>query len=181
MTTAEAMLQSYVSSKQKCIAVQNFVNRLQTPKKCCLLDPCSQSQRRNMDKHEEIGISSCKEGSSTLPYQALRSQFGSCTNGPSTFEPVCSNGCPTTILRNLSRPSLLCSITSSLNLLVKTLPGRGGIVTCAGQYERCPSDQHTLALSLSRISRKYSKSEYLLRTTEWRNLKAGMFVRVCIS
>lgn len=77
----------------------------------------------------------------SLSYQALRSQFGSCTNGPRTFDPVCSSGCPTTILRNLSRPSRLCSITSSLNRFVKTFPGRGGIVTC-----RCVSAVLTVAV-----------------------------------
>jgi hypothetical protein len=50
---------------------------------------------------------------------------------------------------------------------VKTLPGNGGMVT--------------LALSRSNMSRKYSKSEYRRRTTEWRSLKAGMLVRVWIS
>ena len=118
-------------------------------------------------------------------YHALRSQFGSfmlsaqedpllshmvnspCTKGPSTLLPVCSSGCPTTICKNLCRPSLLCSITSSLKRFVNTLPGRGGIVT--------------LALSRSRMSRKYSKSLYRRRTTLWRSLKAGMLVRVWIS
>ena len=79
------------------------------------------------------GNSSNRRVLSIVFYQALRSQLGSCTNGPSTFEPVCSSGCPTTILRNLSNPSLLCSITSSLNLLVNTLPGSGGIVTLQSQ------------------------------------------------
>ena len=48
------------------------------------------------------------------------------------------------ICRNRSRPSLLCSMTSSENLFVKTLPGRGGMETRED--------------SLSRISRKCSKS-----------------------
>jgi hypothetical protein len=34
----------------------------------------------------------------------------------------------------------------------------------------------TLVLSLSRISRNASKSEYLRLTTEWRSLNAGMLV-----
>lgn len=55
--------------------------------------------------------------------------FLPCTNGPRTLLPVCSNGCPTTICKNLCRPSLRCSITSSENRFVKTLPGRGGMVT----------------------------------------------------
>src|SRR5262249_43372958 len=45
-----------------------------------------------------------------------------------------------------------------------TFPGRGGMVT--------------IELSISMMSRKYSKSEYLRRTIEVRNLKAGMLVRV---
>lgn len=81
--------------------------------------------------------------------------------------PVCNNGCPTTILKNFSSPALRPSMTSSLNRFVNTLPGSGGIVT--------------LALSLSRISLKYSKSEYRLRTVDCRSLKAGMFVRHTIS
>ena len=68
-----------------------------------------------------------------------------CTKLAKTLLPVCSNGCPTTICKNRCSPSLRCSITSSLNLLVKTFPGKGGIVTRAD--------------SRSRISRKYSKSE----------------------
>lgn len=96
-----------------------------------------------------------------------------------TFEPVCSNGCPATlqetlalsrgllhldayICRNFSRPSLRCSITSSENLFVNTLPGSDGIVTRVD--------------SLSSISRKYSKSLYRLRTDDCFSLKAGMFV-----
>jgi len=78
-------------------------------------------------------------------HQALRSQFGSCMNAPRTLLPVCNSGCPTTICRKRCRPSLLCSITSSENRLVNTFPGSGGMVT--------------LAVSRSRTSRKYSKSE----------------------
>jgi hypothetical protein len=58
---------------------------------------------------------------------------------------TCNKGCPATTLKNLSKPSLLLSITSSLNLFVNTFPGRGGIFT--------------LVDSRSRISRKASKSE----------------------
>ncbi len=39
----------------------------------------------------------------------------------------------------------------------------------------------TRVLSRSRISRKYSKSLYLLRTEEYLSLNAGMLVRVTIS
>ena len=68
-----------------------------------------------------------------------------CTKLASTLLPVCNSGCPTTICKNRCSPSLLCSITSSLNRFVNTFPGSGGIVT--------------RALSRSSISRKYSKSE----------------------
>lgn len=53
-------------------------------------------------------------------------------------------------------------MTSSVNRLVKTFPGKGGILTRVD--------------SLSRISRKYSKSEYRLRTEEYLTRNAGMFV-----
>ena len=102
------------------------------------------------------------------PYHEFLSQFGSvsqlaalsppdvlffhhkwnhspCTKLASTLLPVCNSGCPTTICKNRCSPSLLCSITSSLNRFVNTFPGSGGIVT--------------RALSRSSISRKYSKSE----------------------
>jgi len=46
-------------------------------------------------------------------YQALRSQFGSCTKPPNTLLPVCSNGCPTTIFRKRSSPRRRSSITAS--------------------------------------------------------------------
>ena len=84
-----------------------------------------------------------------------------------TLLPVCNKGWPATICRNLCRPSRRCSITSSLKRFVKTFPGSGGIVT--------------LVLSRSRISRKYSKSEYRRRTMDCLSLKAGMFVRHMIS
>lgn len=58
---------------------------------------------------------------------------------------TCSKGCPATMLKKRSRPSLLLSITSSENLLVNTFPGRGGILT---RVDSC-----------SRISRNASKSE----------------------
>lgn len=58
---------------------------------------------------------------------------------------TCSNGCPATILKNLSSPSRRPSITSSENRLVKTFPGSGGILTRVD--------------SRSRMSRKASKSE----------------------
>ena len=73
------------------------------------------------------------------------SHCGSWINAHNTFEPVCKRGCPATlkislhnstwnsdgnyIWRNFSKPSLLCSITSSEKRLVNTLPGRGGIET----------------------------------------------------
>lgn len=53
-------------------------------------------------------------------------------------------------------------MTSSVNRFVKTLPGRGGIETRED--------------SLSRISRKCSKSLYRRRTEEDLSLNAGMFV-----
>ncbi|POS88397.1 hypothetical protein EPUL_000049 [Erysiphe pulchra] len=68
-----------------------------------------------------------------------------CTKLANTLLPVCSKGCPTTICKNLCKPSPRCSITSSLKRFVKTFPGRGGMVTRAD--------------SLSKISRKCSKSE----------------------
>jgi hypothetical protein len=58
---------------------------------------------------------------------------------------TCNNGCPATILKKRSSPSLLLSITSSEKRLVKTFPGRVGMFT--------------LVDSCSRISRKASKSE----------------------
>ena len=94
-------------------------------------------------------------------------QHSPCTKLANTLLPVCSKGWPTTICRNRCNPSLLCSITSSLNRLVNTLPGSGGIVT--------------LALSRSSMSRKYSKSEYRRRTVLCLSLKAGMLVRQTIS
>lgn len=60
-------------------------------------------------------------------------------------ELTCSNGCPATILKNLSSPSRLPSMTSSENLFVNTFPGSGGILTRVD--------------SRSRMSRKASKSE----------------------
>ena len=90
-----------------------------------------------------------------------------CTKAPNTLDCVCNSGCPTTILRNLSNPSLLASITSSLNRFVNTFPGSGGMVT--------------RLLSRSRMSRKASKSEYRRRTVEWRSLKVGITVRQVIS
>ncbi|KAF8829161.1 hypothetical protein HHX47_DHR3000797, partial [Lentinula edodes] len=48
------------------------------------------------------------------------------------------NGCPATILKKRSKPSLRLSITSSENRFVKTFPGRGGIFTLldvAGRVE----------------------------------------------
>jgi hypothetical protein len=89
------------------------------------------------------------------------------TKPTSTLLPVCNSGCPTTICRNRCNPSFRCSITSSLNRLVKTLPGSGGIVT--------------RALSRSRISLKYSKSLYLRLTMLCLSLKAGILVRHTIS
>lgn len=100
-------------------------------------------------------------------HHTFRSQFGSCIKLARTLLPVCSRGWPATICRNLCKPSRRCSITSSLNRLVKTFPGSGGIVT--------------LVLSRSRISLKYSKSEYRRRTMECLSLNAGMFVRQIIS
>lgn len=90
-----------------------------------------------------------------------------CIKLASTLLPVCSSGCPATICRNRWSPSRRCSMTSSLNRFVNTLPGRGGIVT--------------RVLSRSRMSRKYSKSEYRRRTTECFSLNAGMLVRQTIS
>lgn len=82
----------------------------------------------------------------------VRSQLGSCTKLASTLLPVCSSGWPTTICRNLCSPSRRCSITSSENRFVNTLPGSGGMVT---------RDD-----SRSRMSRKCSKSLYRRRTLE---------------
>ena len=109
---------------------------------------------------------------SVLPYCytslfALFWKYSPCTKLASTLLPVCSRGWPTTIWRNRCSPSRLCSITSSLNRFVNTLPGNGGIVT--------------LALSRSSMSRKYSKSEYRRRTVLCLSLKAGMLVRQIIS
>lgn len=75
---------------------------------------------------------------------------------------TCKSGCPATICKNRSNPSLRPSITSSVNRLVNTLPGNAGIFT--------------RVLSRSRMSRKYSKSEYRRRTELYRILNAGMFV-----
>ena len=66
------------------------------------------------------------------------------------------------MLKKRSKPSRLASMTSSENRFVKTFPGRGGILTRVD--------------SRSNISLKASKSEYRLRTTECRSLKAGIFV-----
>lgn len=96
------------------------------------------------------------------------SQAGSCKKAHSTLLPVyqskkkistssypqlqrkrqkhtCNNGCPATILRKRSSPSLLLSITSSEKRLVNTFPGSAGIFT---RVDSC-----------SRISRNASKSE----------------------
>lgn len=51
-------------------------------------------------------------------HQAFRSQFGSCTNAPRTLLPVCSNGCPTTIFKNRSKPLLRSSMTLSSKRLM---------------------------------------------------------------
>ena len=56
------------------------------------------------------------------------------------------------MVKKRSKPSLRASMTSSEKRLVKTLPGKGGMLTRVD--------------SRSRISRKASKSEYRLRTTE---------------
>jgi len=81
----------------------------------------------------------------TSQTHCILSQAGSCKNAHSTLLPVCNNGCPATILKKRSSPSLLLSITSSEKRLVKTFPGRVGMFT--------------LVDSCSRISRKASKSE----------------------
>lgn len=86
---------------------------------------------------------SCNEGKNQE--KSLKKKNSPCTKLAMTLLPVCSNGCPTTICRNRCNPSRRCSITSSENRFVKTLPGSGGIVT--------------RALSRSRISLKCSKSE----------------------
>ena len=95
--------------------------------------------------------------------QPTLSHWGSWINAHKTLDPVCNSGWPATLLinivmesryiwRNLSKPSLRCSMTSSENRFVKTLPGSGGI--------------ETLDDSRSRMSRKCSKSLYRLRTDE---------------
>lgn len=58
---------------------------------------------------------------------------------------TCSKGWLATPVMNLSKPSLLLSMTSSVNRFVKTFPGKGGMFT--------------LVVSRSRMSLKYSKSE----------------------
>jgi len=64
------------------------------------------------------------------------------------------------ICKNLSKPALLCSITSSLKRLVNTFPGSEGILT--------------RELSLSKASLNHSNSLYLRLTVEFFNLKAGI-------
>lgn len=79
-----------------------------------------------------------------------------------TLLPVWRRGWPATISRKRCSPSRRCSMTSSVNLLVNTFPGRGGMLT--------------RVLSFSRMSRNASKSEYRLRTTECCTLNDGMLV-----
>jgi hypothetical protein len=87
---------------------------------------------------------------------------GTCSAVPQVRLLTCRRGCPATTCKNLSSPSRRDSMTSSVNRLVNTLPGSGGMFT--------------LVDSRSRISRKYSKSEYRRRTDEYRTRNAGMLV-----
>lgn len=101
------------------------------------------------------------------PKPERKEHHSPCTKLAKTLLPVCNSGCPTTICKKRCSPSLRCSITSSEKRFVKTLPGSGGMVTRAD--------------SRSRMSRKYSKSEYRRRTVLCLSLKAGMLVRQTIS
>jgi hypothetical protein len=103
-----------------------------------------------------------RPAAATRPVSHVQQHDLPCTNPPNTLLPVCNSGCPPTILRNLSKPLRLSSITASSNRFRYTLPGSGGILT--------------LALSRSSKSRKTSKSEYRRLTSDRRSLNAGMFV-----